>query len=99
MNVIRLEDLAGSGRYAWLERPMGVFEFDAFVRGNDTLARALAASDVLGIAGSGDTLAAMAQYGIEEDVGHVSTGRDAVLEALEGRTSPASQILAQRTQP
>ena len=50
------------------------------------------------IAGGGDTLAAIAKYGIEKDVGYISTGGGAFLEVLEGKTLPAFEILAKRAQ-
>jgi phosphoglycerate kinase len=75
---------------------VGVFEFDAFARGTETVARAIAASSAFSIAGGGDTLAAIAKYGIEHDVGYISTGGGAFLEVLEGKTLPAFEILARR---
>ncbi len=60
--------------------------------------RAIAASSAFSIAGGGDTLAAIRQYGIEKDVGYISTGGGAFLEVLEGKTLPALQILAQRAE-
>ncbi len=76
--------------------PVGVFEFDAFAGGTEAIARAVAASDAFSIAGGGDTLAAIAKYGIEQDVGYISTGGGAFLEVLEGKTLPAFEILQQR---
>ena len=76
--------------------PVGVFEFDAFAKGTETLARAIAESEAFSIAGGGDTLAAIAKYGIEGDVGYISTGGGAFLEVLEGKTLPAFEILAKR---
>ena len=70
--------------------------FDAFAKGTETLARAIAESDAFSIAGGGDTLAAIAKYGIEGDVGYISTGGGAFLEVLEGKTLPAFEILAKR---
>jgi phosphoglycerate kinase len=60
------------------------------------VARAIAASSAFSIAGGGDTLAAIAKYGIEHDVGYISTGGGAFLEVLEGKTLPAFEILARR---
>lgn len=76
--------------------PVGVFEFDAFGRGTETLARAVAESDAFSIAGGGDTLAAIDKYGIAGEVGYISTGGGAFLEFLEGKTLPAVAALQQR---
>ena len=89
------DKLKTAGTIVW-NGPVGVFEFDAFAHGTETLARAIAASSAFSIAGGGDTLAAIRQYGIEKDVGYISTGGGAFLEVLEGKTLPALQILAQR---
>jgi phosphoglycerate kinase len=87
--------LKAAGTIVW-NGPVGVFEFDAFAKGTETIARAIAASDAFSIAGGGDTLAAIAKYGIEKDVGYISTGGGAFLEVLEGKTLPAFEILAKR---
>jgi phosphoglycerate kinase len=87
--------LRAAGTIVW-NGPVGVFEFDAFAHGTETLARAIAASDAFSIAGGGDTLAAIAKYGIDKDVGYISTGGGAFLEVLEGKTLPAFEILAKR---
>ena len=87
--------LKAAGTIVW-NGPVGVFEFDAFAKGTETLARAIAASDAFSIAGGGDTLAAIAKYGIEGDVGYISTGGGAFLEVLEGRKLPAFEILEKR---
>lgn len=87
--------LASAGTIVW-NGPVGVFEFDAFAKGTETLARAIAASPGFSIAGGGDTLAAIAKYGIEDDIGYISTGGGAFLEVLEGKTLPAFEILAKR---
>ncbi|MBI5269998.1 MAG: phosphoglycerate kinase [Burkholderiales bacterium] len=89
------EQLKAAGTIVW-NGPVGVFEFDAFAHGTETIARAIAASDAFSIAGGGDTLAAIAKYGIEQDVGYISTGGGAFLEVLEGKTLPAFEILARR---
>lgn len=89
--------LAAAGTIVW-NGPVGVFEFDAFANGTKTIARAIAASDAFSIAGGGDTLAAIAKYGIDKDVGYISTGGGAFLEVLEGKTLPAFEILARRAQ-
>ena len=87
--------LMAAGTIVW-NGPVGVFEFDAFAHGTETIARAIAASPAFSIAGGGDTLAAIAKYGIEKDVGYISTGGGAFLEVLEGKTLPAFEILAKR---
>lgn len=89
------EQLKAAGSIVW-NGPVGVFEFDAFAHGTETIARAIAASSAFSIAGGGDTLAAIAKYGIEQDVGYISTGGGAFLEVLEGKTLPAFEILSQR---
>ena len=89
------EQLKAAGTIVW-NGPVGVFEFDAFAHGTETIARAIAASDAFSIAGGGDTLAAIAKYGIEKDIGYISTGGGAFLEVLEGKTLPAFEILQRR---
>lgn len=89
------EQLKAAGTIVW-NGPVGVFEFDAFAHGTETLARAIAESSAFSIAGGGDTLAAIAKYGIDKDVGYISTGGGAFLEVLEGKTLPAFEILSQR---
>ena len=87
--------LREAGTIVW-NGPVGVFEFEAFSHGTETIARAIAASKAFSIAGGGDTLAAIAKYGIERDVGYISTGGGAFLEILEGKTLPAFEILTKR---
>jgi phosphoglycerate kinase len=87
--------IASAGTVVW-NGPVGVFEFDAFGKGTETLARAIAASDAFSIAGGGDTLAAVDKYGIADDVGYISTGGGAFLEFLEGKELPAVAALAER---
>ena len=87
--------LMKAGTIVW-NGPVGVFEFAAFENGTKTIAHAIAQSSAFSIAGGGDTLAAIAKYGIEEQVGYISTGGGAFLEVLEGKTLPAFQILTQR---
>jgi phosphoglycerate kinase len=91
------EQLKAAGTIVW-NGPVGVFEFPAFAHGTETIARAIAASDAFSIAGGGDTLAAIAKYGIEQDIGYISTGGGAFLEVLEGKTLPAFEILSKRAQ-
>lgn len=87
--------IADAGTVVW-NGPVGVFEFDAFGKGTETLARAIAASDAFSIAGGGDTLAAVDKYGIAAGVSYISTGGGAFLEFLEGKTLPAVAALEQR---
>ncbi|MGH6625375.1 MAG: phosphoglycerate kinase [Burkholderiaceae bacterium] len=87
--------LKAAGTVVW-NGPVGVFEFDAFAGGTEGIARAIAESGAFSIAGGGDTLAAIAKYGIEKQVGYISTGGGAFLEVLEGKTLPAFEILQQR---
>ena len=89
------EQLKLAGTIVW-NGPVGVFEFDAFAHGTETIARAIAASPAFSIAGGGDTLAAIAKYGIEKDISYISTGGGAFLEVLEGKTLPAFEILQKR---
>ena len=89
------DKLKAAGTIVW-NGPVGVFEFDAFSRGTETLARAIAASPAFSIAGGGDTLAAIAKYGIADQVGYISTGGGAFLEFLEGKALPAVAILEER---
>ena len=87
--------LKAAGTIVW-NGPVGVFEFDAFAKGTETIARAIASSGAFSIAGGGDTLAAIAKYGIEKQIGYISTGGGAFLEVLEGKTLPAFEILTRR---
>ena len=89
------EKLKTAGTIVW-NGPVGVFEFDAFAKGTETIARAIATSPAFSIAGGGDTLAAIAKYGIDKDVDYISTGGGAFLEVLEGKTLPAFDILSKR---
>ena len=87
--------LMKAGTIVW-NGPVGVFEFAAFENGTKVIAEAIAKSSAFSIAGGGDTLAAIAKYGIEKDVGYISTGGGAFLEVLEGKTLPAFEVLARR---
>jgi phosphoglycerate kinase len=84
-----------AGTIVW-NGPVGVFEFDAFAGGTKTIADAIAKSKAFSIAGGGDTLAAVAKYGIVEQISYISTGGGAFLEFLEGKKLPAIEILEQR---
>ena len=84
-----------AGTIVW-NGPVGVFEFDQFGKGTETLARAIAASPAFSIAGGGDTLAAISKYGIADRISYISTGGGAFLEFLEGKKLPAVEILESR---
>jgi phosphoglycerate kinase len=84
-----------AGTVVW-NGPVGVFEFDAFGKGTEALAHAIAKSDAFSIAGGGDTLAAVDKYGIAKNVGYISTGGGAFLEFLEGKRLPAVAALEAR---
>ncbi len=87
--------IARAGTVVW-NGPVGVFEFDAFGKGTEAVARAIAASPAFSIAGGGDTLAAVDKYGIEGEVSYISTGGGAFLEFLEGKELPAVAALKAR---
>jgi phosphoglycerate kinase len=89
------DQLKLAGTIVW-NGPVGVFEFAAFEGGTKTIAHAIADSSAFSIAGGGDTLAAIAKYGIEKQIGYISTGGGAFLEVLEGKTLPAFEILTLR---
>ena len=87
--------IRAAGTVVW-NGPVGVFEFAAFENGTREIAQAVAQSSAFSIAGGGDTLAAIAKYGIEAQVDYISTGGGAFLEVLEGKTLPAFEILQKR---
>jgi phosphoglycerate kinase len=87
--------IAKAGSVIW-NGPVGVFEFDAFGRGTEALAKAIAASDAFSIAGGGDTLAAVDKYGVEAGISYISTGGGAFLEFCEGKPLPAVVALQAR---
>ena len=93
--AILVAQLMAAGTIVW-NGPVGVFEFEAFSHGTEGIARAIAASSAFSIAGGGDTVAAIAKYGIEQQVDYISTGGGAFLEVLEGKTLPAFEILQKR---
>jgi phosphoglycerate kinase len=94
-SAILARQIAAAGTIVW-NGPVGVFEFDQFAGGTKTMAEAIASSKAFSIAGGGDTLAAIAKYGIADRIGYISTGGGAFLEFLEGKTLPAVEILQQR---
>ena len=87
--------IAKAGTVVW-NGPVGVFEFDAFGNGTETLARAIADSSAFSIAGGGDTLAAIEKYGVADRISYISTGGGAFLEFLEGKELPAVAALKAR---
>jgi phosphoglycerate kinase len=87
--------IAKAGTVVW-NGPVGVFEFDAFGNGTETLAHAIADSKAFSIAGGGDTLAAIEKYGVADKVSYISTGGGAFLEFLEGKELPAVAALKAR---
>jgi len=87
--------IAKAGSVIW-NGPVGVFEFDAFGKGTEVLAKAIAASDAFSIAGGGDTLAAVEKYGVEAGISYISTGGGAFLEFCEGKELPAVTALKAR---
>ena len=89
------EIIAQAGTIVW-NGPVGVFEYDQFGAGTACIARAIAESKAFSIAGGGDTLAAIAKYGVTGKISYISTGGGAFLEFLEGKPLPAVEILEQR---
>jgi phosphoglycerate kinase len=84
-----------AGTIVW-NGPVGVFEFDQFGEGTRRIAEAIASSKAFSIAGGGDTLAAIAKYGVTDGISYISTGGGAFLEFLEGKKLPAVAILEER---
>lgn len=76
--------------------PVGVFEFEQFAKGTETLANAIAKGDAFSIAGGGDTLAAIDKFGVTPQISYISTGGGAFLEFVEGKLLPAVAVLQQR---
>jgi len=87
--------LAQAGTIVW-NGPVGVFEFDAFAKGTETLARAIAGSRAYSIAGGGDTIAAINKFEVADKIGYISTAGGAFLEFVEGKKLPAVEVLEQR---
>ena len=87
--------IAKAGSVIW-NGPVGVFEFDAFGKGTEVLAHAIADSNAFSIAGGGDTLAAVDKYGVEGGISYISTGGGAFLEFCEGKELPAVAALKAR---
>lgn len=89
------ELLKKAGTVVW-NGPVGVFEFDQFAGGTEALAKAIAESNAFSIAGGGDTLAAIAKFGVTDQISYISTGGGAFLEFLEGKELPAVAVLEKR---
>lgn len=89
------EILKNAGTIVW-NGPVGVFEFSQFAQGTKVVGEAIAASKAFSIAGGGDTLAAVDQFGLTQDISYISTGGGAFLEFLEGKTLPAVAVLERR---
>ena len=94
-SALLAKQLQGAGTIVW-NGPVGVFEFDAFAKGTESIAHAIAQSTGFSIAGGGDTLAAINKFGITDKVGYISTGGGAFLEFLEGKELPAVAALQAR---
>ena len=94
-SALYAEMVKKAGTIVW-NGPVGVFEFEQFSRGTKALAEAVAESDAFSIAGGGDTVAALEQFGLADKISYVSTGGGAFLEFLEGKTLPAVAVLEER---
>lgn len=94
-NKILAKDLEGAGTIIW-NGPIGVFEYEQFSAGTESIARSIAASDAFSIAGGGDTLAAIDKFGVAHNISYISTGGGAFLEYVEGIKLPAIEILEKR---
>ena len=89
------EIIKGAKTILW-NGPCGVFEFEAFSKGTETVSRAIAASDAYSVAGGGDTLAAIDKWNLADKISYVSTGGGAFLEFVEGKKLPAVEVLESR---
>ena len=94
-SALYAEMVKKAGTIVW-NGPVGVFEYEQFSRGTKALAKAVAESDAFSIAGGGDTVAALEQFGLADKISYVSTGGGAFLEFLEGKTLPAVAVLEER---
>jgi phosphoglycerate kinase len=90
--------LSEAGTIVW-NGPLGVYEFDQFGQGTKAIAEAIAGSGAYSLAGGGETLAAIAKYGVATGISYISTGGGAFLEFLEGKKLPAIEVLEQRGRP
>jgi phosphoglycerate kinase len=89
------ELLKRAGTIVW-NGPLGVFEYDQFAAGTRAIAEAIASASAFSLAGGGETVAALAKFGVTDKIGYVSTAGGAFLEFLEGKKLPAVEILEQR---
>jgi len=85
-------EIAGAGSVFW-NGPMGAFELEPFAAGTRTVAEAVAKAEGVTVVGGGDSAAALARFGLEDAVDHLSTGGGATLQLVEGRTLPGVQAL------
>jgi phosphoglycerate kinase len=92
----KFADLLKSSKTILWNGPVGVFEFDQFGNGTQSLAKAIAESDAFSLAGGGDTVAAVDKYGVSDKISYISTGGGAFLEFVEGKTLPAVAVLEER---
>jgi phosphoglycerate kinase len=92
----KVADILKNAKTILWNGPCGVFEFDAFAKGTETIAHAIAESEAFSIAGGGDTLAAIDKYNLADKISYISTGGGAFLEYVEGKALPAVQILESR---
>ncbi len=92
----RVAEIIKNAKTVLWNGPCGVFEFDAFSKGTETISRAIAESDAFSVAGGGDTLAAIDKWNLADKISYVSTGGGAFLEFVEGKVLPAVAILEER---